>query len=155
MAKKGFLIRMLGMTLVFGLSSLLLAGCLSLSTTAFTKKYMDETLPVSEHSVLVTMPYVNICYMDDKYQKQNGVKADIRHYYLLMPGEHKLDYRYVDPRSHTQTGIVTTEYEFAAGHYYALSQITEGSRITMSIAEITDPEKIAVAKNAIDEKLNK
>jgi hypothetical protein len=116
---------------------------------------MDESIPVSEHSVLITMPYISLCYMDNKLLKQFGVKMDINHYYLLTPGEHTLDYRFVNPREYLETGLVNTKQNFVAGHYYAIMPIQDNRQVRMPLFEVTDLDTIAMARNAIDAELNK
>jgi hypothetical protein len=132
-------------------------SCVSLNSTDFTKKFMDTSLSIEDHSVLFTMPYIDLGSLDNRLVKPLGMlfKSDIDHYYLIPPGEHELEYRYIDPATKKETGFLTKKLNFVAGKYYVVVGITEKSaaNVFIDVIELTDQSHIEEINMKIREKL--
>jgi hypothetical protein len=118
---------------------------------------MDTSHSIEEHSVLVTMPYIDLGSIDSRLVKPLGTffKADIEHYYLITPGEHELEYRYVDPAAKKQTDFKVRMHHFVVGKYYAVVGITatNADNVFIDIIELTNQRHIEEINMKIREKL--
>jgi hypothetical protein len=132
-------------------------SCLSLGPTDFTTKFMDASLSIEEHSVLVTMPYIDLGSLDSRLAKSLGTffKADIEHYYLITPGEHELEYRYIDPAAKKETDFRVRMHNFVAGKYYAVVGLTakDADNVFIDIIELTEQGHIEEINIIVREKL--
>jgi len=129
------------------------SSCATSSTASFTTRFMSNA-PVTEQAILVSDPYFTVYYIDNVDVRASFMKTDIKHYYVLAPGTHRLVYQFEGSQS-LRSNPVTTTANFDAGKVYSLTGMIIGDKVSFSLDEVTNMTEIASARSAVEEEVAK